>query len=121
MVEVSGKAETDRIIEKDIVMKLNIYSIYDKAVQAYMRPFFLQADSAAKRAFGDLVVDADHEISKHPEDYALFRIGEFDDGTGELDQCEPLCLARAHEIAAESRARSARQLELVEEKEQVNA
>lgn len=79
-------------------MKLNIYAIYDKAVNAYMRPFFLQADGQALRAFGDMANDKDHDIGAHPEDFSMFRIATFDDGTAEIDVCEPQCLARAHEI-----------------------
>ena len=81
-------------------MKLNVYSVYDKAVQAYGRPIFLQTDGAAQRMFGDIACDAEHEVNAHPTDYALFRIGEFDDNTGQLVPCEPYCLARAHEIVA---------------------
>ena len=82
-------------------MIMNVYSIYDKAVQAYMRPFFMPADGAAQRAFTDLVEDKSHEMSKHPEDYSLFRIGSFDDSNGSLDRCEPYVVGRAHEIQAE--------------------
>ena len=84
-------------------MKYNAYAIFDKGVQAYMRPFFMQADGQAMRLFGDMSVDAEHDIGKHPEDYSLFRIGEYDESSGELIKCEPRCLARAHELAARSR------------------
>lgn len=84
-------------------MKYNAYAIFDKGVQAYMRPFFMQADGQAMRLFGDMAVDAEHDIGKHPEDYALFRIGEYEEESGALIACEPRCLARAHELAARSR------------------
>ena len=96
-------------------MKLNAYSIYDKAVQAYARVFFLRTDSEAKRGFATICMDADGDIIKHPEDYTLFRIGEFDDGDGLLTGCEPVPLARAHEMIAMQQARTERQLSLVEE------
>lgn len=60
-------------------MKLNVYAIYDTAVGAYMRPFFLTADGQARRMFGDMANDENHEIGKHPEHYHLVRIGVFDD------------------------------------------
>jgi hypothetical protein len=94
-------------------MKMNVYSIYDKATNAYMRPFFLQADGQALRVFTDMAVDAEHEVSKHPEDYSLFRLGSFDDNAGALVGEEPKCVGRAHELAAKSRERGS-QLELVE-------
>lgn len=95
-------------------MKLNAYSIYDKAVQAYAKIFFLREDAEAKRGFTRLALDADGDIFASPQDYTLFRIGEFDDGTGELSGYEPVPLARAHEAIAASQARDERQLELVE-------
>lgn len=93
-------------------MKMNFYSVYDSATNAYMRPFCFQTDGQALRSFGDEAVRADSEISKHPEDYSLFRIGSFDDAEGELIGCAPHCLARAHELAAQSRQRQP-QLDLV--------
>jgi len=65
-------------------MKLNIYSIFDSAAGAYTRPFFLQSDAQAIRTFTDIASDADHEIGKHPEDYALCRIGIFNDADAKL-------------------------------------
>lgn len=65
-------------------MKLNAYTIYDVASGIYMRPFFSQADGQAIRGFKDIACDADHEVGKHPEDYTLYRIGSFNDTTGEM-------------------------------------
>lgn len=95
-------------------MKLNAYSIYDKAVQAYARVFFLRTDAEAKRGFTGIALDAEGDIARKPEDYTLFRIGEFDDGTGELVACDPFPVARAHEVIAESQARDQRQFDVVE-------
>lgn len=66
-------------------MKQNIYSIYDTAAAAYMRPFFCGSDNEAKRMFSDIATDADHVIGKHAEDYSLCRLGIFDDGNGDLN------------------------------------
>ena len=81
-------------------MNLNIYSIYDTATAAYMRPFFLQSDGQATRMFGDLAQNADHEVGQHPEDYSLYRIGIYDDQTAKLIPQEKTCLATALEIIA---------------------
>lgn len=78
-------------------MKLTIYSIFDKATEAYMRPWFAQSDGQAIRMFVDEARKPDTEINQHPEDYALFRIGTFVDTKGEITPEEPKCLARAHE------------------------
>lgn len=65
-------------------MKNAIYSIYDTATCAYMRPFTAQTDGQAKRLFEDIALDSSSEIGKHPECYTLFALGTFNDHTGEL-------------------------------------
>jgi len=60
-------------------MKLKIFSVYDSKIEAYMQPFFMQSKGAALRAFMDTLADKSSVLAKHPEDYTLFEIGEFDD------------------------------------------
>lgn len=103
-------------------MKLNIYSIYDTATATYMRPFFMQSDGQATRAFSDIALDADHDIGRHPEDYTLHRIGVFDDQKAKLTQEDPDCLATALELIALARknVRKTDQLDLLNEHENEN-
>lgn len=84
-------------------MRLNVYTIFDVASGMYMRPFFMQSDGQATRAFKDIATDADHEIGKHPEDYSLFRIGIFDDNKGTLSPEDKECLCTALEMVSQSR------------------
>jgi hypothetical protein len=66
-------------------MKLNVYSIFDSAAKAYTNPFFMHNDGLAIRAFSDNVnSEQENNIAKHPDQFTLFRIGEFDDSTGEI-------------------------------------
>lgn len=66
-------------------MKLNVYSIFDSAAKAYTNPFFMHNDGLAIRAFADNVnSEQENNISKHPDQFTLFRIGEFDDASGEI-------------------------------------
>jgi hypothetical protein len=66
-------------------MKLNVYSIFDSAAKAYTSPFFMHNDGLAIRAFQDNVnAEQENNISKHPDQFTLFKIGEFDDATGEI-------------------------------------
>lgn len=68
-------------------MKMIIVSVYDSKVSAYMKPFFVPAVGAGIRAFSDEVNrGGDSELSKHPEDYALYRLGEFDDQVGAFQE-----------------------------------
>lgn len=84
-------------------MKMNIYSIYDQASVAYMRPFFAHSDGQALRSFNDISLDAEHEIGKHPEDYSLHRIGTFDDQNASINPENPTTLATALELVAKAR------------------
>lgn len=81
-------------------MKMSIFTIYDSATEAYMRPFFAQSPGQALRMFIDDVQEEGTPCNKHPEDYALFEIGIFDDSTSEIINCKPICLQRAHEISS---------------------
>lgn len=58
-----------------------VYSVFDKAANTYGRPFFLVADGLASRTFIDEINRADQNNSMymHPEDYVLYKLGEFDD------------------------------------------
>lgn len=80
-------------------MKLEIMAIYDKAIDAYMRPFMSQTLGQAIRQFTDEVNRKDGSpMHDHPEDYALFHIGTFHDHNAQIEEVEPHCIARAHEI-----------------------
>lgn len=70
-------------------MMLNMYSIFDQKVEAYAAPFFLATDAVAIRSVGDAMSDPASALGKHPDDYALFRIGVFDDATGLILQEGP--------------------------------
>ena len=98
-------------------MKLNIYTIFDTASAAYMRPFFAQSDGQATRSFKDISLDASHEIGKHPEDYSLWRIGIFDDNTAKITPEDKECLATALELVA--RAQTVNREKMDELNEQV--
>lgn len=75
-------------------MNVNFYSIYDKCAGAYIIPFVLQNDLIAIRTFGDCVNLKDHAFNKHPEDYSLYHVAQFDDNTGHIDTLpEPRLIA----------------------------
>lgn len=66
-------------------MKLLVFSVRDSKAEAFTRPFFAQTRGMAVRGFRDAVNgDQNEPIAKHPEDFTLFHIGEFDELTGEL-------------------------------------
>lgn len=58
-----------------------IFTVFDCKAEAYLPPFLLHAKGQAIRAFTDMANDPNHVFNKHPEDYTLFELGEFDDGS----------------------------------------
>lgn len=79
---------------------LGCYSVFDKAVNAFMRPFYCVARGEALRVFMDAVGDKNSQFCKHPEDYILFQCGEFDDVKGVFTQEEPEKVITALECVA---------------------
>ena len=65
-------------------MLSKIYSVYDLKAEAFITPFFLPNDAIAIRPFTDCVTDEKHAFAMNPFDYAMYRLGQFDDLTGEL-------------------------------------
>lgn len=65
-------------------MQQFIFTIHDSKAKAYLPPFFLPTEQMAVRTFGDCINSDDHQFGKHPEDYTLQNIGEFDDETGTI-------------------------------------
>lgn len=68
----------------DTLQKLKIYSIYDKKALAYTNPFYYHQKGQAIRALEDAVNDPQNPLSKHPEDFTLYELGEWDDTTGAI-------------------------------------
>lgn len=79
-------------------MIVKVFAIHDVKAEAYMSPFFMPAVGLALRAFKDLVGDEKSQISKHPSDYTLYLVGEFDDGSGVLSGVGPTRLASGVEM-----------------------
>jgi len=73
-------------------MKQLMFVIYDSKANAYMQPWFLTTEPMAVRAFSDLINDPQSNAGKHPEDYTLFSIGNFNDNTAEVTWTPPLTL-----------------------------
>lgn len=65
-------------------MILGIYAIKDLKAAAFTPPFFQPRQEVAVRAFSDAIGDRDHPMSRHPEDYHLFYLGDFNDATGSV-------------------------------------
>jgi len=63
-----------------------IYAVFDSKGEAYTPPFFDHAEGRALRTFADCCNDQTHQFGKHPEDYTLFHLGQYDDNTATITQ-----------------------------------
>ncbi len=79
-------------------MKHNIYAVYDSKAESYTPPFFEHAEGRALRTFADCCNDQGHQFGKHPEDYTIFRLGEYDDNTGTITQDKISSVATGHTL-----------------------
>lgn len=61
-----------------------VFTVYDSKMEAYMQPFFQISKGQALRTFTDLVNDPNTQFHKHPEDFTLFQLAEYDDATGKF-------------------------------------
>lgn len=82
-------------------MKFGIYSIRDSATDVYAPPFVSHNNNTAMRSFGDLANDPQSSIKKHPSDYALIRVGTWDDDEGRVTPEEHTTLAWAGDFINE--------------------
>lgn len=71
------------------VQILNAYSLFDVKALTYSPPFYLGQDAAARRAFEELVNDANTLPGRHPTDFILYCVGTFNDTTGLLEPIDP--------------------------------
>ena len=78
-------------------MKLVVYAVKDSAVQSYAQPMFFPTVPAAVRAFSDAVnsQDPNSQLCKHPEDFALYKVGDYDTVTGVIEPCQPVVVETA--------------------------
>lgn len=60
----------------------HVYSIYDQKAKAFLPPFMLPREEMAIRTFKDCCNSKDHQFGRHPEDYTMFRLANFDDESG---------------------------------------
>lgn len=80
-------------------MKLIVVAIYDSALAAYLRPFFVPTTGVAVRAFTDEVKKTGSDMGAHRGDYILFEIASFDEETGMFDNVpSPRQLIRGADI-----------------------
>lgn len=83
-------------------MKLQIMSVYDIKAELWGRPMFMQTVGICIRSFTDEVnrEAENNDYWKHPGDYDLYHIGEYDDETGAINAVPKRLLIRGEEAKA---------------------
>nr|QJB18970.1 MAG: nonstructural protein [Microvirus sp.] len=78
---------------------MKIYTIYDKKSLSHALPFFFENKGLCLRDLSELVNDGKSLPSKHPHDFSVWEIGEYDQKSGTvvphkqpviLDECANL-------------------------------
>lgn len=74
-----------------------VVAVRDSASGTFGQPFFVAARGQAIRAFSDEVnrKAQDNDLNKHPEDFELYALAEYDDSAGRFGSIgEPEALIR---------------------------
>jgi len=80
-------------------MVLKVFSIFDVKASVFSQPFFSTHNGTALRSFSDLVGEQGTSVCKHPEDFKLYCLGEYDDNSGALlSKPQPEFLANASDF-----------------------
>lgn len=82
-------------------MVLRAYSIFDNKALTYHQPFFAPTNGAAVRMFQDTANDLNTSIGRHPSDFILYCVGDYDDQNGAMTSYSP----REHVVDAISLVR----------------
>ena len=87
---------------KDTRMKQQIYAVYDTCSGLYESPHFAMSDDVVRRQFQDICTAADNPISAHPEHYSLWRLANWDNTDGKINNEKNECLWQAIEAISQA-------------------
>ena len=59
-----------------------VFAVFDSAARVYSPPFLVARDEIAKRMFYEACSDRNSTIGKYPSEFALYRLGTFNDEDG---------------------------------------
>lgn len=79
---------------------MNIYSIRDNQTGHFNVPFFQVNDAAAIRLVGMMHDEQQSFVSKFPQHFDLYNVGEFDQQSGEILPCKPQFMINAKAASA---------------------
>jgi len=68
-------------------MKKVLYSVYDVKSEFYGSPVLFHNDEDARRGIASVFSNPGSMMATYPEDYRLFRLGNFNDNSGSIEHC----------------------------------
>lgn len=78
-----------------------IVAVQDAKASAFLTPVFFANVGQAIRLFGDVCAQKDSSFYVHPEDYALYKLGEYNDNSGIITPLHtPEYLSRATDFVS---------------------
>lgn len=83
-------------------MKYGLYSIKD-AKTGFLTPVLEQGDPAALRNFSAAVSQPDCILHQYPNDFALYKVANWDTDTGVDPVLQPILIADASEVIRNDR------------------
>lgn len=77
-----------------------IVALKDTAARVFGTPFFVQATAQAVRSLRDEVnsKESTSDVNRHPDDFELYMVGEFDEDSGVVTSIEPRLVSRAKDL-----------------------
>lgn len=75
------------------------YSVFDSKSETFTPPTYGITEAEVVRGFSDLL-QQDNAMSRHPEDFTLFHIGEYEDDTAQFTSIPPRSVVTAISLKA---------------------
>jgi len=81
-------------------MRYKVLAVRDRAADVYGQPFYSSSVGGAIRSFSDEVNRSapDNNLFKHPEDFDLYLLGDFDDEFGTFTVDSPSQIAIGKDV-----------------------
>lgn len=80
---------------------MRVCCVFDRALNAYMSPIFVQASPVAARSFADEFKRQESAFAGHPEDFDLYELGTFDGDSGRfVNHDTPVLILRGKDAAS---------------------
>ena len=83
-------------------MNLLMYVVRDSVSGVYDRPMCARSEGEMVRGFGDIAKDPKHPVGMHPEHYALYHVGLYNDNTGKIEPMAPVHVVNAVDLVADN-------------------